>query len=1339
MKKRILSLLMCLCLALSLLPGTALAAEQYDDVSGHWAHNAIARWSDYKIIQGSDGHFRPNDSLSRAEMAVILSNTLGLTEEGSENPFQDVAADAWYTPYVLRCNAAGIMKGDGTNANPTATITRQEAMVMLCRALSIGEKADADLSAYSDADSVADWAKGSVAAMVESGIVAGVSADRLAPKSEINRASTVTILDRAVVQYINTPGSHTLTDKDGIILVAAAGNVTLTGKTSANILVSPAAKGKAITFNKATVTGTITVQADNMKVLKKASTLPEIVTVGKNITVENVKPTGGSTGSTGSTGNPGISDNNPGSNKPSVTLTVKATGEGGKLAVGDKLTATVSNAGGAKLVWNVGGFDREDIGIEYTVSAADLGKEIFAKLVEDDKVVATSSTFTVSNSTMYDPYAVNQDTVPVVLGDSVQFKNDKGEAVDVDQSKLVLSIEKQTVSEDKETEVKTDKNVVYSVGLSVLKTMGITGNPDEELTEDQQTALTDALEKSEVKAVKVDLTVTTTTTDESTGESKTETTTVHPVGKTTVTLSAAQLGMAGEDLNLYHFVANHTNKDGETEAVAGVVDTKGESVTFETNGLSTIWIGNIPPRTVEFDTGSGGTPVASQKVKFGNRVNTAKLPEKIERPGYLFCGWNYDLTVTPIIANMTGEGSIKAVWVSGTKAPSNSFTAELSVSESNIKLTTTDGQVTVMANNGAENLAANLKVNVSVEKPGEAARYAVSSDAQTAAAAKDLTSAPDNVSLKAVTVTDANGKVVAGKTSYYIKWVDVDGNVMGVEEILVVVDDGQGAAESKTVTRNVNRGLGRFEPYLTSSTKTDAPNWVGYINGNLNRVYNDSSIESYELYFNVGFERHFSGHRDETTGEYVYDYEAEDYDILNVEFTPFEGEDFGSKDISARFEYYDGSDWVEVPCTPTQADGKLMVTLDTNPVSAPETEYYLNVNLHLTVDGTESRIHFNSIPNPKYADTANQIRVPVRFTDMETLKEALTNASTDKEWNIIYSGTEPQFTITESIDIPKNCHLFFRTIDSTDGPKPVSATVDSGVTITTHSPEDDGSFIVCDGVFTINGSIVANSDGSSFTTGLHCDNITVASGGSIKVEKDSMFVLRSGSGSTSTCTLAPGSTVIVAEEGMFEIYRFDRATLAGQIDITDGRLYMQNDNNTVSGTININAISDNYWNRTDFYGTTTVESTGTISATGTIENDINVAFYGPLNNKGTITLSGDAGAYVSNLGYNSQNSGTVEVGGTLYISGTKLVNTGTITGTGTLYGGLGYNTTSYDEQNGLEYVEASEPWTPDNYSRYQFTKDPAKTVKVVLFKASLSNEQGGTCSLKTNFEEYPEN
>lgn len=245
--RRFLSLLLSLALLCGLCVPSAFAAEGgFSDTKGHWAESSIERWSDYGIVQGSNGKFSPNDNLTRAQMAAILARLLALPKAESAG-FTDVAENAWYADGIDRCYAAGIMLGSDGKAMPNNSITREQTMTMLCRALGIEAKENADLSAYTDADEVSNYAAGYVAAMVESGIVKGTSDSTLSPKSDINRASVVVILDRAIAVYANEDNATVdAKDADGLILVVADKVTVKNVPKGVNVLVSKTAAGTKV-------------------------------------------------------------------------------------------------------------------------------------------------------------------------------------------------------------------------------------------------------------------------------------------------------------------------------------------------------------------------------------------------------------------------------------------------------------------------------------------------------------------------------------------------------------------------------------------------------------------------------------------------------------------------------------------------------------------------------------------------------------------------------------------------------------------------------------------------------------------------------------------------------------------------------------------------------------------------------------------------------------------------------------------------------------------------------------------------------------------------------------
>lgn len=229
MKRKILSLILVFAMTVSLLTvGTGAVEPTYGDTAGHWAESSIERWSAYGIIQGSNGQFDPNGQLTCAQLATILAKLLKLPA-AKDAGFTDNTADAWYYDAINRCAAAGILNGNGDGTvTPEAPITRERAMVMLARALGIEPIRKPDLTKYTDAAQVSAYAQGYVAALIEAGIVGGVTADELAPQDNINRASTVTILDRAISTYADQAGATVKVDGKGLVLVVAE-NVKITG------------------------------------------------------------------------------------------------------------------------------------------------------------------------------------------------------------------------------------------------------------------------------------------------------------------------------------------------------------------------------------------------------------------------------------------------------------------------------------------------------------------------------------------------------------------------------------------------------------------------------------------------------------------------------------------------------------------------------------------------------------------------------------------------------------------------------------------------------------------------------------------------------------------------------------------------------------------------------------------------------------------------------------------------------------------------------------------------------------------------------------------------------
>ncbi len=55
-----------------LLAGTPEAQAAFQDTEGHWAESAIGRMNDYRIVNGYQGKFHPDETITRGEMVVVL-------------------------------------------------------------------------------------------------------------------------------------------------------------------------------------------------------------------------------------------------------------------------------------------------------------------------------------------------------------------------------------------------------------------------------------------------------------------------------------------------------------------------------------------------------------------------------------------------------------------------------------------------------------------------------------------------------------------------------------------------------------------------------------------------------------------------------------------------------------------------------------------------------------------------------------------------------------------------------------------------------------------------------------------------------------------------------------------------------------------------------------------------------------------------------------------------------------------------------------------------------------------------------------------------------------------
>ncbi|MBR6825338.1 MAG: S-layer homology domain-containing protein, partial [Oscillospiraceae bacterium] len=171
----------------------------------NWAHKGI----DFVVKEGlfngvGNGIFAPNKTMTRAMLVTVLWRCAG-EPEAEPAEFSDVATDKWYSKAVAWAAAEGVVNGlgDGT-FRPDNQITREQLATILFRYVKLTEMDPAeraDLNAFPDAEKVQPYAQEAFQWAVAKGLVNGVknTSDNqtyLMPAGSATRAQVATILMR---------------------------------------------------------------------------------------------------------------------------------------------------------------------------------------------------------------------------------------------------------------------------------------------------------------------------------------------------------------------------------------------------------------------------------------------------------------------------------------------------------------------------------------------------------------------------------------------------------------------------------------------------------------------------------------------------------------------------------------------------------------------------------------------------------------------------------------------------------------------------------------------------------------------------------------------------------------------------------------------------------------------------------------------------------------------------------------------------------------------------------------------------------------------------------------
>ena len=180
-----------------------------------WYHDGVHYCIEKGLMHGiSADKFLPDGSVTRAQLAAILWRLEGNPAPVSTAGFSDVADGAWYAGAVRWAADSGVVRGyaDG-RFRPNDAVTREQMAALLYRfagykGYDVGIGGDTDLLRFTDGAAVGGYAVPAMRWACGSGLMTGTQRDggmALAPRDTTTRAQTATLLTRFQSAFAKEP------------------------------------------------------------------------------------------------------------------------------------------------------------------------------------------------------------------------------------------------------------------------------------------------------------------------------------------------------------------------------------------------------------------------------------------------------------------------------------------------------------------------------------------------------------------------------------------------------------------------------------------------------------------------------------------------------------------------------------------------------------------------------------------------------------------------------------------------------------------------------------------------------------------------------------------------------------------------------------------------------------------------------------------------------------------------------------------------------------------------------------------------------------------------------
>lgn len=168
-----------------------------DVPEAYWARKEIEYLATVDVISGyPDNTFKPNRTLSRAEMVTLLAKATGAKKEFEKSSFSDVSGTHWAKNYIEYAVEKGWVQGYPDNTfKPGKDVSRAEAITILVKFDQLKTKKKVTLSVFEDVSSV-HWAFDSIDLAKEAGWLDYIKVKDFYPNKGFSRAEAAYVLSK---------------------------------------------------------------------------------------------------------------------------------------------------------------------------------------------------------------------------------------------------------------------------------------------------------------------------------------------------------------------------------------------------------------------------------------------------------------------------------------------------------------------------------------------------------------------------------------------------------------------------------------------------------------------------------------------------------------------------------------------------------------------------------------------------------------------------------------------------------------------------------------------------------------------------------------------------------------------------------------------------------------------------------------------------------------------------------------------------------------------------------------------------------------------------------------